>query len=111
MMKRKLNPTEKLRRQAWRTAAMVTPMPTIESQPSPQAVTTPALEPRVVLANLFKGMTYVGPYVHVPKKIVRQQAFEARKAKRLTKAAEEYANNMAALEASIDTIDSLETQS
>ena len=89
-MKQKMDKTEKIRRQAWRDQVAgapkadrthhLTKRERLSIQGDPQV--TVLIDMRERLADLFKGVTYKGPYVHVTHK----QAFEARKAKRVAKA-------------------------
>ena len=104
-MKSKLAPAEKNRRQAWRDQALENRTvlgPQAKQLHLPKALRTndrigkirqieisEDKEPRAVLADLFKGTTYAGPYVRVTHK----HAFEARVAKRaLKQAASDLAN-------------------
>lgn len=93
-MKTKMNQAEKQRRQSWRDQAHQAPSQAAAREPqvakslrvkkvSEQKVeVTEAKSPIAVLADLFKGTSYKGPYVHVTHK----QAFEARELKRVAKA-------------------------
>jgi hypothetical protein len=105
-MKTTLDPQEKIRRQAWRTVAfqsrttdmnLTRPvhidkrMRVIERglQAHRARTETPVVmvDLRERIANLFKGITYRGPYVHVTHK----EAFQARVLKRTAKALAEIA--------------------
>lgn len=93
-MKRKLAKEEKARRQAWRTAKHDEPIMIVlkhhltkrerlAKEGDPKVTTL--IDMRQRLADLFKGTTYRGPYVHVTHK----QAYEKRQAKRQAKATAE----------------------
>jgi len=107
-MKRKLDPVKKEHRMAWRLAAFAATKPatvTVRHTDTPKALrahrtafkdsrgsvepgTQSTVDLRSFVANLFKGITYKGPYVHV----THRDAFLNRQTKRLERERAKYAD-------------------